>query len=86
MFPSVPLLSEHRDSEDDVQHAGGAGGGAGVPERRAAGEGEAVGGLERSPGGREEPGGETHQGPAAAAGQREAEQVKGRRRRGGFYS
>lgn len=64
-----------------MQHAGGAGGRAGVPERRAAGEGEAVGGLERSPGGREKPSGETHQGPAAAAGQREAEQVKGRARR-----
>lgn len=44
------FLPEHRDSEDHMQHARGAGGGAGVPERRVAGEGEAVGGLERRPG------------------------------------
>lgn len=74
----LPFLSEHWDSEDDMQHAGGAGGGAWVPERRAAGEGEAVGGLERRPGGREKPSGATHQGPAATAGQREAEQVRSR--------
>lgn len=58
-----------------MQHAGGAGGGAGVPKRRAAGEGEAVGGLERSPGGWKKPSWETHQRPAETAGQWEAEQV-----------
>lgn len=33
LFSNEFILPEHRDAEDHLQHAGGAGGGAGVPER-----------------------------------------------------
>lgn len=69
------LPPELGDTEDHMHHAGGAGHGAGDDERRAAGEGAAVGGLEVHTGGREEPGGEEEQGGPKAAGLREAEQV-----------
>lgn len=69
------LLPELGDAEDHVHHVGGAGDGAGDDERRAAGEGAAVGGLEVHAGGREEPGGEEEQGGPEAAGLGEAEQV-----------
>lgn len=51
-----------------MQHAGGAGGGAGVSERRVAGERETVGGMERSSGGRKKPSRETDQRPAKTTG------------------
>lgn len=69
------IPAEHWDTEDHMQHAGGAGGRAGVPKWRVAGEGKAVGGLERCPGRRKKPGGKTHKRPAEAVGQRETEQV-----------
>lgn len=69
------MWTEPRDSEDHVHHAGGAGCGAGEPERWAAGEGAAVGGLEGHTGGREEPGWEEDQGGPEAAGHWETEQV-----------
>lgn len=69
------LLSEHWDAEDHMQHAGRAGGGAGVPEWWVAGEGTTVGGLERCPGRWKKPSWETHKRPAETVGQREAEQV-----------
>lgn len=59
MFPVNVLFllrTEPGDTEDHVHHAGGAGSGARDDERRAAGEGETMGGLERDSGGGEEPG------------------------------
>lgn len=76
MLSSVcAFISEHWNTEDHMQHAGGTGGGAGVPKRWIAWEGEAVGGLERGPGRWKKPGRKTHQGPAEAPGQWEAKQV-----------
>lgn len=77
---------EHRDTEDNMQHVGGAGGGAGVLKWWAAGEGEAVGGLERGPGGWKKPSRETHQGPAETARQWEAESVRFKHERLWIYS
>lgn len=69
------LLPELGDTEDHVHHAGGAGDGAGVHERRVAGEGAAVGSVEVHAGGREEPGREKDQRGPETAGLGEAEQV-----------
>lgn len=72
------VSAEHRDPEDHVQYAGGAGGGAGEPERRAPGEGETVGELEICPGRGEEPGRAQNQRHTETTGQREAKQVQKR--------
>lgn len=75
LFSNEFILPEHWNAEDHLQHAGGAGGGAGVPERWVAGEGTAVGGLERCLRRWKKPSWETHKRPAETVGQWEAEQV-----------
>lgn len=72
----VLVCVEHRDAEDHMYDAGGAGAGAGDTKRWAVGEGETVGELEICPGRGEEPGGAPIQRHTETTGQREAEQVQ----------
>ncbi len=72
----VLVCVEHRDAEDHMYDAGGAGAGAGDAKRWAVGEGETVGELEICSGRGEEPGGAPRQRHTETTGQREAEQVQ----------
>lgn len=53
--PPLVLFADDGSSEDHLHDAGRAGHGPGGPERRAAGKGAAVGGVEERPRGREVP-------------------------------